>query len=164
MSANGLDVFDRTIQTTNLWLDEVMLDIVEDRQTAWRVLGVVMRKLRDRLPVDLAAHLGAELPLLVRGAYYDQFEPAKLPVRINSIEEFCLEVEILLHDGRPVDPRLAVGSVFALLSRQIAEGQVAELQHALPKSIHEFWIAASESLGSLPWESRHDESGGEAHH
>lgn len=161
MSANGLEVFDKTIQTTNVWLDEVMRDIVEDRQTAWRVLGAVLRKLRDRLPVDLAAHLGAELPLLVRGAYYDQFEPAKLPSRINSIEEFCLEVELLLRDSRPVDPRLAVGSVFALLSRHIAEGQVAKLQQAMPKSIHEFWIAAAESLGSLPWEGRRG-TGGEA--
>lgn len=162
MSANGLDVFDRTIQTTNLWLDELMVDIIEDRHTAWRVMGVVLRKLRDRLPVDLAAHLGAELPLLVRGAYYDQFEPARLPARINSIEEFCLEVEMQLHDGRRVDPRLAVGAVFALLSRQIADGQVAKLQHALPKGIHEFWIAASETLGSVPWESRSSGPGGES--
>ena len=79
MSATGLDVFDKTVQITNIWLNEIMEDIGPDRRLAWKVLSVVLRKIRDRVPVELAAHLGAELPLLVRGAYYDQFEPAKQP-------------------------------------------------------------------------------------
>ena len=75
MSASGLDVFDKTLQTTHLWLDEIQAELGPDRQVAWKVLSVVLHKLRDRLPVQLAAHLGAELPLLVRGVYYDQFQP-----------------------------------------------------------------------------------------
>ncbi|MGK6357046.1 DUF2267 domain-containing protein [Sphingomonas sp. DT-207] len=70
MSATGLDVFDKTIQTTNIWLDEIMAEIGPDRQIAWKVLSTVLHKLRDRLPVEAAAHFGAQLPLLVRGAYY----------------------------------------------------------------------------------------------
>ena len=58
MSATGLDVFDKTLQTTNIWLDEVMADIGPDRKAAWHVLGVVLRALRDRVPGPLAAHLG----------------------------------------------------------------------------------------------------------
>jgi uncharacterized protein (DUF2267 family) len=79
MSATGLDVFDKTLQTTNIWLDEIAATLGSDRQVAWKVLSVVLHKLRDRLPVELSAHLSAELPLLVRGVYYDQFEPAKQP-------------------------------------------------------------------------------------
>ena len=116
MSATGLDVFDKTIQTTNIWLDEVMQDIGPDRQVAWKVLSTVLHKLRDRLPVDLAAHLGAELPLLVRGVYYDQFQPAKQPTKCNTLEEFCMEVDKWLRDTRPVDPRLATLSVFGVLT------------------------------------------------
>jgi uncharacterized protein (DUF2267 family) len=71
MSATGLDVFDKTLQTTNSWLDEFSEALGPDRKLAWKVLSVVLHKLRDRMPVELAAHLGAELPLLVRGAYYD---------------------------------------------------------------------------------------------
>ena len=71
MSANGLEVFDKTIQTTNIWLNEIMERLGPDRQVAWKVLSTVLHKLRDRLPLELAAHLGAQLPLLVRGVYYD---------------------------------------------------------------------------------------------
>ena len=73
MSATGLDVFDKTVQTTNIWLDEIMARMGPDRHIAWHILGAVLRALRDRLPLDDAAHLGAQLPLLVRGLYYDQW-------------------------------------------------------------------------------------------
>ena len=67
MSATGLDVFDKTLQTTHIWLDELMAEIGPDRQVAWHVLGTVLRAVRDRIPLELAVHLGAQLPLLVRG-------------------------------------------------------------------------------------------------
>ena len=76
MSATGLDVFDKTLQTTNIWLNEIMDEMGPDRQIAWKALSTVLHKLRDRLPVEAAAHLGAQLPLLVRGVYYDQYQPA----------------------------------------------------------------------------------------
>ena len=70
MSATGLDVFDKTLQTTHIWLDELMQDeaVGRDRQVAWYVLGVVLRAVRDRIPLELAVHLGSQLPLLVRGS------------------------------------------------------------------------------------------------
>ena len=52
MSATGLDVFDKTLQTTNIWLDEITERIGPDRQLAWKVLSVVLHKLRDRMPVE----------------------------------------------------------------------------------------------------------------
>src|SRR4051794_19354760 len=75
MSATGLGAFDKTLQTTHIWLNEIMDVIGPDRQAAWHLLGAVLRTLRNRVPVPLAVHLGAELPLLVRGTYYDQWRP-----------------------------------------------------------------------------------------
>ena len=69
MSANGLEVFDKTLDTTHVWLKEIMADLGPDKQVAWKVLSTVLHKLRDRLSINLAAHLGAQLPLLIRGVY-----------------------------------------------------------------------------------------------
>src|SRR5215218_6366148 len=88
MAATGLDVFEKTLQTTNIWLDEIMAELGQDRQIAWHILGAVLHSLRDRLPLGLAAHLGAQLPLLVRGLYYDQCHPAGQPERLRSLDEF----------------------------------------------------------------------------
>jgi len=142
MSATGLDVFDKTLETTHIWLNEICADLGPDKQVAWKVLSTVLHKLRDRLPIGLAAHLGAQLPLLVRGVYYDQFEPSKLPTECNSREEFVAEVAEWLSDTRPVDPDLAVRSVFRVLSRHISEGQVAKVREALPRSLKQMWETA----------------------
>ena len=135
MSTNGLDVFDKTVQTTNIWLDEIMDRIGPDRQTAWKVLSTVLHKIRDRLQPDLAAHLAAQLPLLVRGAYYDLYEPAKQPSDIATGEEFVEDVARWLSDSRGVDPKEAILAVFAVLDRHVSEGQMANVRAALPKDI-----------------------------
>jgi uncharacterized protein (DUF2267 family) len=149
MSATGLDVFDKTLQTTNIWLDEISAALGPDRQVAWKVLSVVLHKLRDRLPVELSAHLSAELPLLVRGVYYDQFDPAIQPTDWDR-EAFFAEVSRWLSDIRPVDPKDAMRSVFAVLSRHVAAGQIEKVKHALPADLQSFWSSAEERVVAPP--------------
>jgi uncharacterized protein (DUF2267 family) len=144
MSASGLDVFDRTLETTHVWLNEICNDLGPDKQVAWKVLSTVLHKLRDRLTINLAAHLGAQLPLLVRGIYYDQFEPGKMPSEFRSREEFVAEVAEWLSDTRPVDPDEAIRSVFRVLSRHISEGQINKVRDALPKSLRQMWVTAED--------------------
>jgi uncharacterized protein (DUF2267 family) len=145
MSTTGLDLFDKTLQTTHIWLDEIVEEIGPDRTFAWKVLSIVLHKLRDRLPVELAAHLGAQLPLLVRGVYYDQYEPSKMPTDCNSAEEFVEEVAKWLSDARTVDPKEAITAVFGVLSRHISAGQVENVRQALPKSIRTLWTEPAEA-------------------
>ena len=150
MSANGLEVFDKTIQTTHIWLNEITEVIGPDRQLAWKVLSTVLHKLRDRLPVDVAAHLGAQLPLLIRGVYYDQFQPAKQPTRCRDIDEFVAEVQEWLTDVRPVDAADAVDAVFGTLSRHVPEGQLTIVRHALPETIRARWERLSDFTPDRP--------------
>jgi uncharacterized protein (DUF2267 family) len=139
MSATGLDVFDKTIQVTNIWLNEIMTDHGPDRQVAWHVLSSVLHALRDRLPVDLSAHLGAQLPLLVRGTYYEQFEPSKQPEKSRTLDEFLDRVHDELKFTRPVDSKEAVRSVFQVLSHYIDPGQARKVREALPEQVRELW-------------------------
>ena len=108
-----------------------------------------MHKLRDRIPVDLSAPLGAELPLLVRGTYYDQFEPSKQPSDWD-LDRFADEVEKGLSGVRPVNPRKAIRAVFSVLSRHVPRGQIAKVQHALPEDLRASWISAEERVVPPP--------------
>ena len=144
MSANGLAVFDKTLQTTHIWLDQIMARIGPDRQVAWKVLGSVLHKLRDRLPAEASAHLGAQLPLLIRGAYYDQYRPSEQPTDCRTREEFVDEVAEWLADTRPVDPEEAIAAVFDAISRNVDAGQVEKIKRVLPRAIRERWIMAEE--------------------
>jgi uncharacterized protein (DUF2267 family) len=145
MSTTGLEVFDKTLQTTHIWLDELMQTVGPDRKVAWHVLGAVLRTLRDRLPPGLAAHLGAQLPLLVRGAYYDEYRPAHDPERLHTEDEFLAHVAKDFGDIRPVNVRAATGSVLVVLERHVAPGLTEKVKAALPARIRALWPERSEA-------------------
>ena len=147
MSASGLETFDRSIHATNAWLKGISREIgaaeeigAADRKLAWRVLGVVLRALRDRLPVDDAAHLAAQLPLLIRGAFCEQYRPAVQPTSMRSRAEFIARVaDGLEGGGRPINPERAIKAVFSTVQRHVAEAETAKVRHALPGDIRMLW-------------------------
>jgi uncharacterized protein (DUF2267 family) len=141
MSATGLEVLDKSIQTTNIWLKEIMEVVGPDRHVAWRVLGAVLHTLRDRLAVEQVAHLGAEFPLVIRGLYYDQWHPAGKPERERRADEFAARIAAELSDTRPIDPRDAARAVFQMLNSRIAIGQVEKIRQSLPADIRQLWPA-----------------------
>src|ERR1700730_3741747 len=142
MSTTGLEVFDKTVQTTNIWLDDIMERMGPDRHVAWHILGAVLRVLRDRLPLDDVAHLGAQLPLLVRGLYYDQWHSPSTVRKERHQEEFLARVEEGLRDTRPVNAREAVRTVFAVLAKHIAKGQADKTAQVLPTHTGALWPAS----------------------
>lgn len=111
MSASGVAVFDKTLQTTNIWLDDLMADQGPDRQLAWHVLGAVLHTLRDRLPIDLAAHLSAQLPPRARRLLRSirSFQTTR---PLPFLDEFLEQVNDELSSTHPVDAKEAVRSVF----------------------------------------------------
>ncbi|WP_163264036.1 DUF2267 domain-containing protein [Chelativorans alearense] len=139
MTATGLEVFDKTVQTTNIWLNEIMDDHGDDRHVAWHILGAVLKALRDRLPADLSAHLGAELPILVRGLYYDQYQPSQQPRITRTLDEFLEHVQEGLKDTRPVNPADATRTVFRVVAHHVDLGQSAKVREALPKEVQALW-------------------------
>jgi uncharacterized protein (DUF2267 family) len=141
MSATGLDVFDKTIQTTNIWLNEIMSEIGPDRRLAWHVLGAVLHALRDRLQPDVAAHLAAQLPIMVRGAYYDGYKPSDTPDDMRSLDEFLSRVAAELKALRPVDAEDAVRVVCGVIARHVDDGQASKVWKTLPVEIRRLAIS-----------------------
>ncbi|HQT76363.1 MAG: hypothetical protein B7Z80_02805 [Rhodospirillales bacterium 20-64-7] len=146
MSTSGLDVFDRTLQTTHIWLDEVMETVGPDRNVAWHVLGAALRTLRDRLPPELAAHLGAQLPLLVRGAYYDHYRPGHAYEKVHSEDEFLACVAADLGGIRPVNVRKVTRSALAVLAHHITPEQMEKVKRSLPEPIRKLWPEPGEAV------------------
>jgi uncharacterized protein (DUF2267 family) len=144
MSATGLDMFDKTLQTTHIWLDEIMAKLGPDRQVAWHVLGAVLHALRDRLQVGLAVHLGAQLPLLVRGLYYDQWHPSDHTLKQRSAEQFLDHVRDRLHDTRPVNVLDAVQVTLQALNHHLDPHQIEKVRQALPENIRALWPTGEE--------------------
>lgn len=139
MSTTILPQIDKSLAATAVWLNEIESDIGPDRAFAWRVLSVVLRQLRDHLPLELSAHFGAQLPMIVRAAFYDRFDPTGLPKPCHGADEFLQLIADDLRDGRGVDPRDAAQSVFGVLYRHVSKGQIDKVVRALPREIRTFW-------------------------
>src|ERR1051326_4900880 len=89
MKLTGLDVFDSTIQRTNTWIKELMQELNwSDHRKAYLALRSVLHAVRDHLPLDDAIYLGEQLPMLIRGAYFEHWETAGKPLPLRNCDEF----------------------------------------------------------------------------
>lgn len=134
-------VFERTLQTTHDWLEELEREgNFRDQEQALSALRAVAQTLRDRLTVEEAADLGAQLPTLIRGFYYERWKPAAQPKKLRSLDEFLQEIAPLLNPGIG-DAEGAARAVFALLQRRITRGEIDDVRHMLPKPVEALWPA-----------------------
>src|SRR5439155_1429880 len=125
MSATGIPAFDSTIQTTNEWLNDLTDRMGwQERYRAYHALRAVLHALRDRLPVDEAAAFGAQLPMLVRGFYYEGWHPHGKPRKERKKEEFLAHVAAAFGDDLTVDPEEVARSVFQVIAGHVSPGEV----------------------------------------
>jgi len=140
MTSTGLDVFDTTVQKTNLWLKWLMQELhTEDREFAYLALRSGLHALRDRMQAEAAIHLGAQLPMLVRGIFYEGFDPQPQPSREHQWAEFVEHVRKKLPpQAKPRAEHCALGT-FRLLASHLDPGEVRKIEATLPKAIADRW-------------------------
>jgi uncharacterized protein (DUF2267 family) len=140
MSMTGLEVFDTTVHKTNSWLKEVMQEIHrDDRRKAYDALRATLHALRDRLTVEEVAQLGAQLPMLIRGFYYEGWDPTRKPVKLRDREEFLGLVTEEFRADDTLNPELIARAVFKVLSNRVTAGEIEDVKHVLPKEIRSLW-------------------------
>jgi len=148
MSSTGLDVFDTTLQETNLWLKGLMARLkTSNRHHAYTALKAVLHALRDRLPPEAATHLGAQLPTLLRGVYYDGWHMAGTPTKERHELQFLEHVSWGLSRGIEFDARTATRAVFEEMSERIDFGEIAKIIKMLPEELRNLWPAAAQQIG-----------------
>ncbi len=127
-------VIDNAAQTANAWVDDVATAFgTADRQFAYRVLRSWLHTLRDRLTVEATAHFAAQLPELLRGIYYDGWNPGKVPGRLSLQEytdHFAREAGV-----SPQDVPKAAPAVTAALAGRLSPGQLRKAMDQLPASL-----------------------------
>jgi uncharacterized protein (DUF2267 family) len=126
MSPTGLDTFDTTVHK-------------DDRPAAYLALRATLHALRDRITVEEVAQLGAQLPMLVRGFYYEGWDPTGKPVRVRRKETFLLGIAQQFPSADLIDPEKTARSVFRVLARRVSEGEIEDVKHVMPAGIRDLW-------------------------
>ena len=136
-----VNVFDKTQQKTMRWIDSLLEGMGwTDRYRGYILLRGVLHTLRDRLPSDEAAQLGAQLPMLVRGFYYEGWHPAGTPKKYRHKDGFLAQVGREVPGLQDDELERAVTAVFNLLDNEMSAGELAQVRHAMPAEVRELWV------------------------
>jgi uncharacterized protein (DUF2267 family) len=138
MSVNTVDAIERSVHKTNEWLSDLDRELdSDDRAMAWRVLKAYLQVLRDRLLVNEAAQLAAQFTHLIRGAYYEGYNPDRTPETIRDPDVYLAR---LAERGQLSDVeearRVAVAGT-NVLRRHVTEGELDDVLSQLPREIRE---------------------------
>lgn len=144
MSALGLKIIDESVQQANIWFNEVDYRTGWDnKQRSYRLLRAVLHALRDHLNPDEAAQLSAQLPVLIRGIYYEGYDPSRTPVTERSREGFVARVQKAFVPDPLGDAETAIGAVFDVLDAHVSGGEMDHVRATFTKEMRSLFAARS---------------------
>lgn len=106
----------------------------ELRNQSYAALRAVLHTLRDRLTVEETAQLGAQLPMLVRGMFYAEWDPSKVPMKLNR-EEFMQRIRERFPYQIEGDIEQLEFTVLQAVRRYISDGEWDDVKSAMPKDL-----------------------------
>jgi uncharacterized protein (DUF2267 family) len=137
MGETGLSTFDTTVEKTNHVLHDIEQAYgwpKDRRNQSYAALRATLHALRDRLTVDVTAQLAAQLPVLIRGIYYDGWDPGAVPVKMSR-EDFLARVRRDFPYTIEGDIPGLVDTVLQILRRHISQGEWDDMKSTLPKDL-----------------------------
>jgi uncharacterized protein (DUF2267 family) len=141
MSSQSLSTVNHAPQVVAEWVNLLCEDLEwDDQGRAYMLLREVLHAVRDYLTVDEAADLAAQLPLLIRGIYFDGWVPAQCPAHPRSKEDFLGRISAPFAVTPLEDAERAASAVFDLLRRKVSEGEFDQVANAMRKSLRELWL------------------------
>lgn len=140
MSDTQLPVLDHTIQQTNIWLKKLVEEHhFRSRHDAYSALRAVLHALRDRLTAEQAVHFAAQLPIMVRGIYYEGWHLTEKPGTGRHLDEFLARVAASLPPQFPRDTLGVTKAVFDVLWQELDPGETAKIIATLPIPLRSLW-------------------------
>ncbi len=135
-----LAVLDATVQKTHEWLRDISEELgLADERAAYVALRATLHALRDCLNIDEAVRFGAQLPMLIRGLYYEGWKPTGLP-RLRDRQSFLDAVrhEIMDYLELP-DTAHVVSAVLGVADRYLSAGEVDKIASSVPFEMWKLW-------------------------
>jgi uncharacterized protein (DUF2267 family) len=121
------------------WVDDLMRRLGwQDRERVYRALLATLHSLRDCLARDEAVYIGAQLPTLLRGLYYEGWHPGARPAT-RSRAAFLERIHDGVHRDPGIDTEQVARGVFALLVARLPAAEIEVAKAATPSVLHNLW-------------------------
>ena len=145
MSTQGLEVIETSTQKTHEWIASIAGAAHLEKRDAYKALRAVLQTTRDRLPMNDAVHFAAQLPMFLRGLFYEGWQPSNVPLKMSR-EEFLQAVNEKIVTDHPVDPLRITQSVFAVIMSHVGLSEMEKIKHCFPKVMQTLWPGWSATL------------------
>lgn len=124
---------------TNVWLKDILDQLKwQSKSSAYQALRSTLHALRDRLRVEEAVQLAAQLPLLIKGVYYDGWTPLDKPQKYKK-EEFARRVHEQFQFDPDLNPAEIIRAVLRVMYRHMGEGEFGDVKSNMPAGIQEWF-------------------------
>jgi uncharacterized protein (DUF2267 family) len=141
-------IFDKTNEKSTEWVKEMMTHLdLADPEAGLHALRAGLHALRDRLTVAEAADLAAQLPMTIRGLFFENWQPAGKPLRIRHPNEF---LALVIANYQPRTDAYAddiISATFKVLKRHVSEGEITDVVMSLPAPLLDLVGAHREADG-----------------
>lgn len=136
MTTASTPMIDNAEEVAHKWIDELgdYLNWSNDAQIQ-RLLRTVLHTIRDFLTVDEAADVAAQLPVLIRGIYYENWNPSATPCKPRNKAAFMARIAEAFRNNPIEDQEAAVAAVIKLLSRHVSAGEMSQVRQAMRKDL-----------------------------
>jgi uncharacterized protein (DUF2267 family) len=129
-------IIERSAEKANIWLSDVAAELGDDdRQYAYRALRAVLHVLRDRLTIAAAAKLAVQLPTLIRGIYYEDWDPGRTPTPAHTVDNFLEHVVSEARFSGEAEASSAVTAVMAVLHQRLTPDEIDAIVTVLPEKL-----------------------------
>ncbi len=138
---HGPTIIERSSEAAHIWFRDVAEGLsTDDMHDAARALRAVLHALRDRLTVEEAAQLSAQLPTLIRGIYFEGWRPGAARRHVHDIDTFLdLVAAEGLMSGR-TEASIAVAAVAHVLDEHVSEGELDDVRANLPARLRPLFV------------------------
>ena len=139
MTVTHVDIIDRSVEKAHIWINDLADALgTEDGQHAYRVMRGFLHALRDHLPVNEAAALGAQLPIFVRGVFYDGWDPSRVPEHARDLNSFLARIQVEARIAGETEASFAAQAAARVLARHVSPGESESVLNVLPAHLRDF--------------------------
>jgi len=147
MSSTKVTNLDRSIQSTIEWLRDIQEELKwPSEERIYAATKAMLSTLRDRMTVDEVFHLSAQFPLLLKGIFFDGYDPTGKPIDIDNREEFFDIIQNRFEKKSGIDGEVITRAVLRVLYSRVGAGEMDDIKDSMPDDIRGLFIAAKKSI------------------
>ncbi|WP_159588842.1 DUF2267 domain-containing protein [Chelativorans xinjiangense] len=129
----------KAVEDTTSWIDDLMQRLGwHESDHAYLALVAGLHALRDALGRDEAISLGAQLPPLLRGLYYEGWHPGQ-HAAARGRGAFLERIHDGVHRSPAIDAERVARALLALLAARLSAPELENAKAATPPALHYLW-------------------------